>query len=215
VTGARGLPARLRTAWSALDPEQRVAGAAALALLACTVLPWYQKSAPANVGGRPENVSDNLSALQVFSFVEAAVLVVAGAVLALLLARAERRGFHLPGGDGTVVLGAGLWTVLLLLWRMFDKPDVEGAGATTSLQWGIFLALAAAGALASGGARMRAAHRPEPPLPVADEPPRRRPDAARHERATEVVGEPPFWRGEPPPAPPAGRGEPRPPDRLF
>jgi hypothetical protein len=72
-------------------------------------------------------------------------------------------------------MGAGLWVVLLLVWRLFDKPGIEqnGVAANVGIQWGIFFALAAAGLLAYAGSRMRRADRPEPPL-VA---PRRRPRA--------------------------------------
>ncbi len=149
----------------ALDPDQRLAGLAALGLLATMVLPWYEK----NVVVRGTFVSDSVSAFGTFSFVEAAVFLVAAGVLALLFARGERRGFHLPGGDGTVVVGAGLWAALLLFWRVFDRPDAEGAGATVGIQWGFFVAFVAAGALAAAGLRMRAAARPEPPNPAAQD----------------------------------------------
>jgi len=194
---------RLRGAWRALDRDQRLASLAALGLSASMILPWYEKS----FAVRTRFVKDDLSAFGAFSFVEAAVLLVAAAVLYLLLARAERRAFHLPGGDGTVIMAAGTWAALLLVWRLFDKPAVTGANqaaATVGLQWGIFVALGAAGALAYAGARVRAAHRPEPPLPLAEDPvgPRtgepatdiRLPDERPHLDETEVIG------GLPPPS---------------
>lgn len=170
-----GALARLGGAWRTLAPEGRLAAFAAIALFVTMLLPWYQQNAVV-VGGRGTPlVSRNLSAFGVFSFVEAAVLLVALAVLALLFARAEGRAFHLPGGDGTVVMAAGLWVVLLLVWRLFDKPGIttRGVAANVGIQWGIFFALGAAGLLAYAGSRMRRANRPEPPL-VA---PRRRPRA--------------------------------------
>ena len=59
--------------------------------------------------------------------------------------------------------------MLLLIWRLFDKPDIQGAGATMGIQWGIFGAMLAAGALIVAGARVRALHAPEPPNPAADD----------------------------------------------
>ena len=59
--------------------------------------------------------------------------------------------------------------MLLLVWRLFDKPDIQGAGATMGIQWGIFGAMLAAGALIAAGVRVRAAHAPEPPNPAADD----------------------------------------------
>jgi hypothetical protein len=155
---------RLREAWRALPAEYRLSGVSALFLLATMLLPWYSTSRGVPVPGRgAQLVQDNQSALQAFSFVEAAVLLVALGVLALLFARGERRAFHLPGGDGTVIAGAGVWAALLIVWRLFDKPEL-GRGVSVGLAWGIFIALGAAVGLAVAGNRLRAARRPEPPL---------------------------------------------------
>jgi hypothetical protein len=211
-----------------MAPELRNAGIAAVALIVSMVLPWYQKSFFAQVNGHNEAVQDNLSALQAFSFVEGAILLVAVAVLFLVWARVNERAFHLPGGDGTVITAAGVWALLLLVWRLFDKPDVAGA-ATMGVQWGIFGAMLAAGALIAAGGRVRAVHRPEPPNPAADDldftvPPRRADRRPRDPGAvTDVLRERPSWEGEPPAAPERsepprrrnGASEPPAPDRLF
>jgi hypothetical protein len=156
---------RLQRAWRELDGDQRLAGLAAIALLATMFLPWYQKSVAV---GR-ELATDDMSAFGVFSFVEAAIFLVALGIFLLLFARGERRAFHLPGGDGTVILGAGVWAALLLVWRVFDRPDVEGRGATVGITWGFFFAFVAAAAIAAVGWRIRAAGRPEPPLVREDD----------------------------------------------
>jgi hypothetical protein len=215
-----------------LPPESRMTGGAAAALACSLLLPWYQVSFFR--GSRA--VSDSRSALQVFTWVEAAILLVALAVLFLVWARAQRQAFHLPGGDGAVVSAAGAWALVLLVWRLFDKPGVHEPAATVGIQWGIFFALLAAAALVGAGARVRAAGRPEPPNPTAEEPawevPRRPPRRERaasgrpreHTEVTQVLRErPPAWDGEPPQPPgerrrdpPSGGGEPPPPpDRLF
>lgn len=195
-----------------LAPELRMAAGGAAALAASLVLPWYQKSFVPQ--GRSDFAQDNLSAFGVFSFVEAAVLLVAAGVLYLVWARSERKGFHLPGGDGFVVSLAGGWALALLVWRLFDKPDVDGASATVGIQWGMFAAMAAAAALIVAGARLRAAHRPEPPNPAEEagweQPPRPpRTGEPREPRdataVTEVLRDRPGWSGEPPP-PPARAG---------
>jgi hypothetical protein len=193
-----------------LGPELRMAGAAAAGLAFTLILPWYEKSFFAGSVA----VTDSLSAFQVFSFVEAAVLLVAGGVLYLVWARAQRKAFHLPGGDGTVIMAAGAWALLLLVWRLFDKPDVSDRAATVGIQWGMFAALLAAGLLTAAGARVRAAHRPEPPNPAADDAGWERPQRAerRTERGpreatavTEALRDRPGWEGDPPEAP--GRAE--------
>ena len=161
-------------AWGTLDRDRRLAAFAAIALFATMFLPWYQQNAVVSAAKTAPLVSRNLNAFQVFSFVEAAVLLVAVAVLFLLYRRAEGGKFRLPGGDGAVVLAAGLWSALLLILRLFDKPGItqHGVAANVGIQWGIFFALAAAGLLAYCGSRMRAGQRPEPPLLRSDPPPR-------------------------------------------
>jgi hypothetical protein len=200
-----GLVNRLRE----LPAELRNAGIAAAVLALTLFLPWYTQSYVPE--GSREFVKRNVSAFGVFSFVEAAVLLVAAAVLFLIWARSERKGFHLPGGDGTAISLAGGWALLLLVWRLFDKPDAPNPSEDYGLQWGIAFALAAAGALLAMGLRVRAVHRPEPPNPAADEPEPEPPPRPRRPRTestavTEVLGERPDWSGEPPEAP--GRARP-------
>jgi len=196
-----------------LSNVQMRAGMAAVALVACMLLPWYQEN---RAGGE----ETNRIAISVLSWVEAAVLLVAAAVLYLLYARSQRRGFHLPGGDGWAVTIAGAWTLLLLIFRLFDRPDV-GEGISVGVQWGLFVTMVAAVALALAGQAMRAEHRPEPPNPAADDPtwemPTRRTSRRRapvdSQALTQVLhDEKPTWEGEPPPAPRrVRRSEPKPP----
>ena len=148
----------------------------------------------------------NVSALGAFSFVEAAILLVAVAVVFLVWARSQKKGFHLPGGDGVAIILAGGWAMLLLVYRLFDKPDIQGAGATMGIQWGIFGAMLAAGALIAAGLRVKQIDAPEPPNPAADDagwvaPPRRErertpgPPPARRDRRHRVPARPPVVGG--------------------
>ena len=118
-------------------------------------------------------------------------------------ARSRQKGFHLPGGDGVAIMMAGGWAVLLILYRALDQPDDMG------IQWGMFIAFAAAGALVAAGARLRAMHAPEPPNPAADDvdwvapPPRERertPDRRPRDATavTELLRDRPAWEGEVP-----------------
>ena len=153
-------------AWRGLAPEQQLAAGAAIGLFFALFLPWYQETVV--TGGLREPVSATLTGWAAFSWVEAAVLLVSAGVLMLLFHRAEGRAFHLPGGDGFVIMFAGSWTCALVVWRIFDKQSltVKGPGLSAiGIEWGIFVALALAGLLALAGSRLRAAHRPEPPLP--------------------------------------------------
>lgn len=120
--------------------EQKVAAAAAVLLIVSTFGP--------------------------FSMVEAAMVLTALGVLALLRARARGRRFHLPIGDGTVLLLAAGWYALLILVRVLDRPLGQSA-----------LAMVCAALLAAAGLRERAsrpaddfARRPPAPGPAPDEP---------------------------------------------
>ncbi len=152
-----------------LPHERRLAAYAAIGLFLALFLPWYQETVIASgKATHLQSLSASITGWGAFSFVEAAVLLVAAGVLTLLFQRAEGRAFHLPGGDGWVITAAGLWTCVLIIWRIFDKQgtSVHGPGATSSgVEWGIFVALAVAAFLTYAGSRIRAAHQPEPPLP--------------------------------------------------
>jgi hypothetical protein len=150
-----GVPVRVVRAWRALTPDGRLAAIAAIALFVSMFLPWYGVQGGRAIGG-------SVTAFGAFSFVEAAVLLVALAVLALLFVRSEHATFHLPGGDGAVVMAAGVWVGVLLIWRLFDKP--HATNALVGVKWGIFFALGAAGLLGYAGHRMRRGQRPPAPL---------------------------------------------------
>jgi hypothetical protein len=110
--------------WRRLNFEQRAAAVGALLLIVSTFGP--------------------------FSFVEAAMVLLAGGVLYLLKQRADGRVFHLPFGDGTVILVAGGWAGLLILVRLFDRPLGQG-----------LLALVCAAILVLAGIRERSKHPPD------------------------------------------------------
>ena len=155
--------------------ERRLAAFASLGLFLTMFLPWYQRQFFVVISGKLQPASDSQTAWGNFTFVEAAVLLVAAGVLTLLFQRAEGKAFHLPGGDGLVITVAGFWTCALIVWRIFDKQGGISRGQNVisyGIEWGIFVALAVAASLAYAGSRIRAAHRPEPPLPGEDDPPR-------------------------------------------
>jgi hypothetical protein len=158
---------RLIGAWRAMAHEQRLAAFASIGLFVSMFLNWYSKTDTVVVSGAPKATQTSLSAFQAFSFVEAAVLLVSAGVLMMLFARSEGHAFHLPGGDGLIVMIAGGWTALLIFYRLLDKPGLQGnqrVTATVGVEWGIFIALLLALGLVYAGWRMRAAERPEPPL---------------------------------------------------
>ena len=209
-----GALSRIGRNWRALSSEQRLAAIAAFALLLSMLLPWYHETGNALVGKSLQSIDDSKSAFGVYSFVEAAIFVVVAGVLVLLWARAERKAFHLPGGDGTVIMGAGLWVMLLIFYRQLDKPNGRHEGliqTSIGVDWGIFIAFLLGALLAYAGYRIRAAHVPEPvvddappppaetvPAPAAAEPPAAGPEAEGPDTEPTVVAR----RRRPPPPPP-------------
>jgi hypothetical protein len=173
-----GVLGRIVRDWRALSSEQRLAAIAAILLLLSMLLPWYQETGNAIVGGKLARIDDSKSAFGVYSFVEAAIFVVVVGTIALLWGRAERKAFHLPGGDGTVIMGAGLWVMFLIFYRQLDKPNGRKEGmiqTSVGVQWGIFIAFLLGALLAYAGYRIRAAHVPEP---VTDDAPPPAPEEA-------------------------------------
>ena len=120
----------LPRAWGVLGPEQRVAAAGCILLIISTFGP--------------------------FTFVEAAEVLTALGILALLKRRADGVPFHLPFGDGTAIAAAGVWCGLLILVRLFDRPLGQN-----------LLALACAAIVAGAGLRERA-KRPMDDLPPTE-----------------------------------------------
>jgi hypothetical protein len=167
-------PTRVLRAWRELPQERRLAALACVGLFLTLFLPWYQETVFANGVSSLRSASSSLTGWGAFSFVEAAVLLVAAAVLILLFTRAEGQAFHVPGGDGGVITAAGLWTCILIVWRIFDKQGTSRHGQiayTSGIEWGIFVALGVAAVLTWAGSQIRLAHEPEPPLPGDGQPP--------------------------------------------
>lgn len=180
MSGAQGALRRGRAevvgTWRLLHSEQRLAGVAALLVIVSTLGP--------------------------FSFVEAAEIVTAAAVLALLRQRADRREFHLPFGDGAVIAGAGAWCAVLIATRAFDRPPGQTA-----------LALLCALLLAAAGLREQARRAPDdlpdpepgrgaagtPARPPEDAPPPGPPEDAPPARPPGSVPPPVPRADEPPP----------------
>lgn len=126
--------------WRRLGFEQRIAAVGALLLIVSTFGP--------------------------FSFVEGAIVLIGFAVLLLLRSRASGREFHVPFGDGTMIATAGVWSAVLILVRLFNRPLGQG-----------MLALVCAAILIVAGLRERAKRLPDD-LPS---------DPAHHQRGADAL----------------------------
>ena len=199
--------ARSQAAWRGLFPEYRGAAVVSAVIVLSMFLPWYQqKGTVTRPNGTTIELSDSLNAFQAWGFVEASILLVAAGVIALCVARANRKAFHLPGGDGAVIMAAGAWVMFLVFYRQLDRPTGNETGvlrpagspswSPTGVSWGIFVTFVLGAALLWFGWRLRARHRPEP-LRDGDDPR----TAAVEGRPDSVVG-PPEGRGRPDDMPP-------------
>jgi hypothetical protein len=163
---------RLHRTWRALDRPRRLSAWSALALLATLFLPWYSETVVAT-SARGVHIDRlqpltpvSVSGWGAFSWIEAVALLVALGVLALLFRRAEDHAARWPGTDGWAITAGGGFTCAVVIWAMFDKQGVSGAGrfvVSTGLDWGIFVALLSAAALAWAGTRIGADQAPPQP----------------------------------------------------
>jgi hypothetical protein len=130
-----------------LGPAERLAGLGALICVASTPLSWYR----APIGGLVKTGWGN------FGFAEAALLLTAGAALALLVQVGRGRRPPMPLHEGTLLAAAGIWSGLIVVYLMFDRPQFELAGFNQDykLAWGIFVALGGAGVQTIAGLRIR------------------------------------------------------------
>ena len=160
-----------------------------VALWITMFLPWYTQSPVGTLKKGERAVSSTLTAWGAFSWVEAAVLLICAGVVALMFARGERRGLHLPGGDGFMIMSAGGLAATLIVYGMFERPSVKGTGiaVTSGNDWGIFFALFAAIWLTWTGRSMRSIHRAE--LAVTEEPPPKPPRQPQREDGDEQAAE--------------------------
>lgn len=144
---------------ASLTSHERLAVAGAVVVAASLALPWY---GVALAGGLVK------TALGTFGLIEAALVLTVGAAIALVVACS--RGFALPRplDEGSLLAASGVWSAVLIAYRMLDRPDFGlAAVGDTGLRYGIFVALIGAGLMVVGGLRKR---REE----VAEQPPRER-----------------------------------------
>jgi hypothetical protein len=132
---------------------EMVAAASGLALFIFMFLPWF--GAEIDVAGFSQ--SDSASAWEALSFIDILLFLVVLVAVGVAVARAAgAMPSDLPAPPGTIVMGAGLLALVLILFRIIDlpTPDVAGLGEDTvefSRKIGIFLAFIAAAGIAFGG----------------------------------------------------------------
>lgn len=140
-----------RDGFRALDANERLAAAGALAVIGSLLLPWY---------GLPFGGGIVKTGIGSFGWIHLALLITIGAALFLLYECSRGRRLPTPLDEGTLLAACGVWASALVLYRMFDKPSFEGIGPigeSSNLRYGAFVALGGAVLLWVAGVRKRRA----------------------------------------------------------
>jgi hypothetical protein len=97
------------------------------------------------------------TAIDSFNFAHAALLLTAGAVIYLVV-HAETRGLPGPLSVGGLLIAAGAWSFVILIYLFADPPDelvdIDTIGGVR-IRYGAFVATGAAAAMVVGGLRAR------------------------------------------------------------
>lgn len=135
-----------------MGADERLGSLGALIVCASLILPWY---------GGP--IADDLvqTGVGAFSFAEAALVLTAVAVLVLCLQLGRGYSPPRPLSAGGLLLATGVWAALIVVYRMFDRPEFTliGFDEPYELRWGIFVALTGAFVIILAGMRARHARR--------------------------------------------------------
>jgi hypothetical protein len=135
-----------------MGADERLAAMGALIVCGSLLLPWY---------GAP--IADDLvqTGVGAFSFAEAALVLTA--VAALVLCLQLGRGYEPPRplSEGGLLIAAGVWIALILVYRMLDRPEFTliGFDEPYLLRYGIFVALTGAFVLLAAGMQARRGQR--------------------------------------------------------
>jgi hypothetical protein len=130
-----------------LAEHDRLATVGALLIAGSMLLPWYGVTVS---GGLVK------TGFNAFGLVQAALLLTVGSALVLIMRTAW--GFRPPRPlhAGTLLALSGVWSALLIVYRIADRPEFDIPGVErVALRYGIFVALAGAGLLFLGGLRRR------------------------------------------------------------
>lgn len=131
-----------------LSGGERMAALGAAAMPVSLLFPWY---------GFKLGSPISATAIDSFNFAHGALLLTAAAVVYLVI-HAETRGLPRPLSVGGLLIAAGIWSFVILVYLFADPPDELVDIATIGgvrIRYGAFVAAGAAAAMLIGGLRAR------------------------------------------------------------
>jgi hypothetical protein len=137
-----------------MDPSQaslgdRIVAGCAGGLFISLFLPWYGVSVSAN----GLNLSETGTGWEALSGIDILLFLCAVTAAAVVAARVAGVLPELPVPPGQILLAVGVFALLLVLYRIIDIPAPGNLPDEIdfSREWGLFVALLAAGGMAYGG----------------------------------------------------------------
>lgn len=134
-----------------------IAAAGGIVLIISLFLNWYTYKAGLNIAGVNSSSSTGISAWDAFSLIDLLLLVIG--LLAIVPAALDvfDMEVELPVDMSVVTMAAGVLAVLLIVFRVIDKPgpdvsvNIPGVEAGVHLAFGLFIGLISSAAIAFGG----------------------------------------------------------------
>jgi hypothetical protein len=131
-----------------MGPNERLAATGALVVIGSLLLPWY---------GAPIASDLVKTGFGAFTFATAAMLLTVGACLYLVIEVGDGYRPPRPLTVGTLLIAAGIWTALIVVFQLVDRPTFHFASLDDDygVRYGAFVALGGAAAIVLAGTRRR------------------------------------------------------------
>jgi hypothetical protein len=139
-----------------LSTGEKIAGASAILLFIFMFFDWYTVDVSVTISGVTGTGSEGGSAWEAFSLIDLFLMLTAIVTVAAVAIRLTDAAVEPPVSMSAIVAVLGGLSVLLILYRMINTPDVgslPGASVDVNLAIGIFLGLLAAAGITYGGYR--------------------------------------------------------------